>query len=107
MVLLGAVINAQVEGQTRKDSTEGGRGAMEQRDAHAADTLGESTAEGIDWLKSRLQRDCGGPLVHLASEATDALAARAQALAGWVRDHAEELPRVSVALRFPAGLRRR
>jgi membrane protein len=43
MVLLGAVINAQSEQQTRKDSTEGASRAMGQRDAHAADTLGEST----------------------------------------------------------------
>jgi membrane protein len=43
MVLLGAVINAQSERQTRKDSTGGPPRAMGQRDAHAADTLGEST----------------------------------------------------------------
>jgi membrane protein len=43
MVLLGAVINAQAERQTRKDSTEGPPRAMGQRDARAADTLGEST----------------------------------------------------------------
>jgi len=41
-VLLGAVINAQSEKQTRKDSTEGSPRAMGQRDARAADTLGES-----------------------------------------------------------------
>ena len=43
MVLLGAVINAQAERQTRKDSTAGRPRAMGQRDAHAADTLGKST----------------------------------------------------------------
>jgi membrane protein len=43
MVLLGAVINAQSERQTRKDSTEGDPRAMGQRDAKAADTLGETT----------------------------------------------------------------
>jgi membrane protein len=42
-VLLGAVINAQAERQTRKDCTEGPARAMGQRDARAADTLGEST----------------------------------------------------------------
>jgi membrane protein len=42
-VLLGAVINAQSERQTRKDSTEGPPRTMGRRDAHAADTLGEST----------------------------------------------------------------
>jgi len=34
----------------------------------------------IDRLKARLQWDSGGPLAHLASEVTDALAARAKAL---------------------------
>ena len=43
MVLLGAVINAQSERQTRKDSTEGAPRAMGRRGAHAADTLGGST----------------------------------------------------------------
>jgi membrane protein len=43
MVLLGAVINAQSEKQTRKDSTEGLPRPMGRRDAKAADTLGEST----------------------------------------------------------------
>ena len=43
MVLLGAVVNAQSERQTRKDSTEGPPRAMGQRAARAADTLGEST----------------------------------------------------------------
>lgn len=42
MVLLGAVINAQAERQTRKDSTDGRPRMMGQRDAHAADTLGRS-----------------------------------------------------------------
>ena len=41
-VLFGAVINAQSEKQTRKDSTKGLPRAMGQRDARAADTLGES-----------------------------------------------------------------
>jgi membrane protein len=42
MVLLGAVINAQSERQTRKDSTEGAPRTMGRRNAHAADTLGDS-----------------------------------------------------------------
>jgi membrane protein len=41
MVLLGAVINAQSEKQTRKDSTVGPAHAMGQRNARAADTLGD------------------------------------------------------------------
>lgn len=44
-VLLGAVINAQSERQTRKDSTEGPPQRMGRRDARAADTLGESTSQ--------------------------------------------------------------
>jgi membrane protein len=42
VVLLGAVINAQSEKQTRKDSAEGPPRPMGQRGARAADTLGES-----------------------------------------------------------------
>jgi len=42
VVLLGAVINAQSEKQTREDSTEDAPRPMGQRNAHAADTLGES-----------------------------------------------------------------
>jgi membrane protein len=41
MVLLGAVINAQSEKQTGKDSTVGPARAMGQRKARAADTLGD------------------------------------------------------------------
>jgi membrane protein len=41
VVLFGAVINAQSERQTRKDSTEGPPRPMGERDAWAADTLGE------------------------------------------------------------------
>ena len=41
-VLFGAIINAQSERQTRKDSTEGTPRSMGRRDAHAADTLGSS-----------------------------------------------------------------
>ena len=43
-VLLGAVINAQAEKQTTKDSTTGPPRAMGQRGAKATDTLGESKA---------------------------------------------------------------
>ena len=42
-VLLGAVINAQSERQTRRDLTEGSPRPMGRRNAYAADTLGEST----------------------------------------------------------------
>jgi membrane protein len=42
-VLVGAVINAQSERQTRKDTTEGAPRPMGERGAHAADTLGPAT----------------------------------------------------------------
>jgi len=42
-VLVGAVINAQSERQTRKDTTEGPSHPMGERGAHAADTLGPAT----------------------------------------------------------------
>ena len=42
VLLFGAAINAQSERQTRHDSTEGPPRPMGQRDARAADTLGES-----------------------------------------------------------------
>ena len=43
MVLIGAVINAQSEQQTREDSTEGPPRALGQRDARAVDTVGAIT----------------------------------------------------------------
>jgi hypothetical protein len=57
----------------------------------------------IDRLKARLQWDSGGPLAHLAAEATDALAARAKAFAGWVRENADERPLVSLLCAFQLG----
>ena len=42
VLLFGAAINAQSEKQTRHDSTEGPPRPMGERDARAADTLGES-----------------------------------------------------------------
>jgi membrane protein len=44
VVLVGAVINAEMERQTRKDTTAGAPKPMGRRHAHAADTLGGSTA---------------------------------------------------------------
>jgi membrane protein len=41
-VLIGAELNAEMERQTRKDTTSGAEKPMGQRRAHAADTLGES-----------------------------------------------------------------
>ncbi len=42
-VLLGAETNAEVERQTRKDTTEGPRKPLGKRGAYAADTVGEAT----------------------------------------------------------------
>lgn len=44
VALLGAVINAQTERQTQHDSTDGPDRPMGQRDAQAADTVGEKTS---------------------------------------------------------------
>lgn len=44
VVLFGAALNAQSERQTRKDSTVGRAQPIGERNAHAADTLGESAA---------------------------------------------------------------
>jgi membrane protein len=43
VLLLGAVINAQAERQTRQDTTRGRPEPMGNRNAHAADTLGQAT----------------------------------------------------------------
>ena len=59
--------------------------------------------EEIDRLNTRLQWESGGPLAHLADQATDALAARAEALADWVREKAEERPLVSLLCAFQLG----
>ncbi|MBB4657514.1 YihY/virulence factor BrkB family protein [Parvularcula dongshanensis] len=42
VVLLGAEINAEVERQTKKDTTEGSRQPLGRRGAHAANTVGEA-----------------------------------------------------------------
>jgi hypothetical protein len=60
--------------------------------------------EEIDRLKARLQWDSGGPLAHLAAEAMDALAARAKALAGWLREIVEERPLISLLYAFQLGV---
>jgi hypothetical protein len=59
--------------------------------------------EDIDRLKARLQWDSGGPLAHLAAEAIDALAVRAKALAGWLRENVEQRPLVSLLYAFQLG----
>jgi membrane protein len=43
VVILGAEINAELEHQTRRDSTTGREQPAGQRDAYVADTLGESS----------------------------------------------------------------
>jgi membrane protein len=44
-VVLGAVVNAEMERQTRCDTTEGEEAPMGQRGAYAADTIGPSAPE--------------------------------------------------------------
>lgn len=46
LVVLGAEINAEMERQTRKDTTEGPEAPMGERGAYAADTLGPAANEG-------------------------------------------------------------
>jgi len=46
IVLLGAEINAEMERQTRRDTTRGEPREMGQREAYAADTLGHSAGRG-------------------------------------------------------------
>jgi membrane protein len=45
VVLLGAEVDAEIERQTRKDTTEGPERPLGERDATAADTVGESAAK--------------------------------------------------------------
>jgi hypothetical protein len=59
--------------------------------------------EDIDRLKAQLQWKSGGPLANLAGEATDALAAGAKVLAGWVRENAEMRPLMSLLCAFQLG----
>jgi membrane protein len=46
IVVLGAEINAEMERQTKKDTTEGPQAPMGERGAYAADTVGPSAKEG-------------------------------------------------------------
>ena len=109
-VLFGAVINAQSEKQTRKDSTEGSPQAMGQRDARAADTLGESRGalmaenKEIDRLKRRLKWEAPGPLTDLSNQMTaSAVLAPPRAGAVGAPDSAEEMPLISLLMAFEAG----
>jgi len=45
LIVLGAEINAEMERQTRKDTTEGAQAPMGERGAYAADTVGPSAGE--------------------------------------------------------------
>jgi len=44
-IVLGAEINAEMERQTRRDTTEGPEAPLGQRGAYAADTVGPSAPE--------------------------------------------------------------
>jgi membrane protein len=45
VIILGAEINAELERQTRKDTTTGGPKPMGSRGAYSADTLGPTSEE--------------------------------------------------------------
>ena len=62
VVLFGAEINAELERQTRADTTEGRPQPMGQRGATAADTLGESTDKSIELDRLHI----GGRVGHLS-----------------------------------------
>jgi hypothetical protein len=59
--------------------------------------------EEIDRLNSRLHRESGGSLDHLADQAVGAFASRAAVLAAWVRERAEERPLISLLAAFQLG----
>jgi membrane protein len=58
-VIIGAELNAEIERQTLKDTTEGTPQPLGQRDAYAADTVGE-TAEEVKAAKKRGAPQGGG-----------------------------------------------
>ena len=59
--------------------------------------------EEIDRLKRRLNWEGAGPLADLSNQAMDALTARGQAFASWVREMAEERPLISLLIAFQLG----
>jgi membrane protein len=69
-VLLGAELNAELERQTRKDSTAGRPRPLGHRGAYAADTVGETAADvrrrrketGSDELRGRAAATDGDPV---------------------------------------------
>jgi len=55
LVVLGAEINAEMERQTKKDTTEGPEAPMGQRGAYAADTVGPSAGENDSTEERQVQ----------------------------------------------------
>jgi hypothetical protein len=59
--------------------------------------------EEIDRLKERLSWDGAGPLAELSVRSMDAMTARGQAFANWVREMAEDRPLISLLIAFQIG----
>jgi hypothetical protein len=57
----------------------------------------------VDRLKRRLSWESAGPLAQLSKLATDAVTAKCEELAGWVRDMAEDRPLISLWIAFQIG----
>jgi len=60
-------------------------------------------SEQVERLKRRLSWQGIGPVAELANQATEALMARGEELAGWVRVTARERPLVSLLMAFQIG----
>jgi hypothetical protein len=59
--------------------------------------------EEADRLKRRLDWEGAGPLAELSNRATSALTARGRAFASWLREMAEDRPRISLLFPYQIG----
>jgi hypothetical protein len=59
--------------------------------------------EEVDRLKRRLKWQGAGPLSDLSNRTMDAMTARGQAIASWVRESAEDRPLISLMTALQVG----
>jgi hypothetical protein len=59
--------------------------------------------EEVDRLKRRLNWEGGGPLAEVSNRAMNAMTARGQAFASWVREKVEDRPLISLLIAFQVG----
>ena len=59
--------------------------------------------EEVDRLKRRLKWQGAGPLSDLSNRTMDAMTARGQAIASWVRESAEDRPLISLMIALQVG----